>query len=68
MTKCTRSDFGFPACKSRKIALDFLGGNITSNGGILLLKQADAKLGLSRGGARRGCLIILLICSWIRRR
>ena len=52
MTKCTRSDFGFPACKSRKIALDFLGGNITSNGGILLLKQADAKLGLSRAAAR----------------
>ena len=51
MTKCTRSDFGFPACKSRKIALDFLGGNITSNGGILLLKQADAKLGLSRAAA-----------------
>jgi len=44
MTKCTQSDFGFPACKSRKITLDFLGGNITSNGGILLLKQADAKL------------------------
>jgi len=52
MTKCTRSDFGFPACKSRKIALDFFGGNITSNGGILLLKQADAKLGLSRATAR----------------
>ena len=33
MTKCTQSDFGFPACKSRKIALDFLGGNLTLEAG-----------------------------------
>ena len=51
-TLCFTLYLGFPACKSRKIALDFLGGNITSNGGTLLLKQADAKLGLSRAAAR----------------
>jgi len=33
MTKCTQSDFGFPACKSRKIALDFFGGNLTLEAG-----------------------------------
>jgi len=38
--------------KSKKIATDFSGGNITSNGGVLLLKQADAKLELTRATAR----------------
>jgi hypothetical protein len=42
----------FPSCKSRKITADFSGGNITSNGGILLLKQADSKRGLTRAAAR----------------
>ena len=31
---------------------DFSRGNITSNGGVLLLKQADTKLGLTRSAAR----------------
>jgi len=52
MTECTQTNFGFPSCKSRKITADFSGGNITSNGGVLLLKQADSKLGLTRTAAR----------------
>ncbi len=52
MTECTQTDFGFPSCKSRKITTDFSGGNITSNGGVLLLKQADRKRGLTRAAAR----------------
>ena len=52
MTECTQTNFDFPSCKSRKVCVDFSGGNITSNGGVLLLKQADAKLGLTRAAAR----------------
>lgn len=52
MTECTQTDFNFPSCKSRKISADFSGGNITSNGGVLLLKQMDSKLGLTRAAAR----------------
>ena len=52
MTKCTLTNFDFPACKSRKISIDFSGGNITSNGGVLLLKQADTKLGLTRAATK----------------
>lgn len=52
MTECTQTDFTFPTCKSRKITADFSGGNITSNGGVLLLRQADSKLGLTRAAAR----------------
>ncbi|MDF7824483.1 IS1380 family transposase [Pontiellaceae bacterium B12227] len=52
MTKCTQTNFDFPSCKSRKVSVDFSGGNITSNGGVLLLRQADAKLGLTRAAAR----------------
>lgn len=52
MTECTQTSFDFPSCKSRKVSVDFSGGKMTSNGGVLLLKQADSKLGLTRSAAR----------------
>lgn len=52
MTECTQSEFPFPACKQRKIETDFQGGDITSDAGLLLLRQADRQLGLSRCMAR----------------
>ena len=52
MTKCTQAEFAFPSCKSRKVTADFTGGNITSFGGVMLLKQADRQLGLTRSVAR----------------
>jgi hypothetical protein len=48
MTECTPDRDLFPACKSRKIAVDFHGGHISSDGGSLLLRQMDRKLGLTR--------------------
>lgn len=48
MTKCTPTTDLFPACKSRKIEVDFNGGDITSDAGSLLIRQADRKLGLTR--------------------
>ena len=51
MTECTtkqklfQGDF-FPSLKHRKIKVDFSGGNISSDGGLLLLKQIDRKINL----------------------
>jgi hypothetical protein len=48
MTECKQISFGFPTCKSRKVLADFKGGDVTSDGGVLLLRQVDRKLGLTR--------------------
>ena len=47
MTKCSRDQLEFPGCKGRKVEAEFSGGNVTSDGGILLLRQADRRLGLT---------------------
>ena len=52
MTECTQTELAFPSCKSRKVSVDFRGGNISSLGGSLLLSLADRKLGLTRQAAR----------------
>ena len=48
MTTCSRQPELFPACKSRKLHVDFNGGEVTSDGGVLLVRQADRKLGLTK--------------------
>ncbi|MCH7942275.1 MAG: transposase, partial [Proteobacteria bacterium] len=45
--------FDFPACRGRRVEADFSGGEITSNGGVLLLRQADRLIGLTASVARR---------------
>lgn len=47
MTDCTQGSFDFPACRKRSVAVDFSGGAVSSNGGVLLLRAADRRLGLS---------------------
>ena len=47
MTKCTQESYFFPVCKRRQVEAGFNGGDITSDGGVLLLRQADRYLGLS---------------------
>lgn len=47
MTECTQESFEFPACKRRVVEANFEGGDITTDGGVLLLRQADRRLGLS---------------------
>lgn len=47
MTECYQRSFDFPACKSRKVQVDFNGGEVTSDAGVLLLRQADRKLRLT---------------------
>ncbi len=52
MTNCTQESFDFPACKRRRIEACFKGGAITSDGGVLLLRQADRYLGLTEAIAK----------------
>ena len=47
-TVCTSELFEFPAVKKRSVTASFSGGEVTSDGGILLLRQADRQLGLTR--------------------
>ena len=47
MTECYQTEWMFPACKSRKVQVDFHGGDVTSDAGLLLLRQVDRRLGLT---------------------
>jgi len=47
MTKCYQEKIEFPSCKRRKVEVNFAGGDITSDGGSLLLREADRKLKLT---------------------
>lgn len=46
MSNCTQESFEFPVCRRRSIQASFSGGEITSDGGVLLLRQADRRVGL----------------------
>jgi len=52
VTECTQAAFNFPVCKRRRVQASFDGGDITSDGGVLLLRQADRVLGLSEAVAQ----------------
>jgi len=52
VTECTQESFAFPVCKRRVVEANFRGGDITSNGGVLLLREADRRLGLCEAVAR----------------
>lgn len=47
MTYCTTKRIQFSSCQKRKVLANFTGGDITSDGGILLLREVDKKLGLT---------------------
>lgn len=48
MTNCNQAVFEFPVLKRRKVQAEFTGGDITSDGGALLLRQIDRRLGLMK--------------------
>lgn len=52
MTDCNQFEFNFPRSKRRKVEGSFTGGEVSSDGGVLLLRQADRKLGLTSTVAR----------------
>ena len=49
MTKCNTEQLGFSFLRKRKLTVDFGGGDITSDSGLLLVRQADQSLGLLEG-------------------
>ena len=48
-TDCRNQPLLFQDLGSRKVVADFSGGTLSSDGGVLLLRQIDQGLGLSRG-------------------
>ena len=48
MPDCNPELFEFPSFDRRKIEASFSGGDVSSDGGVLLLQQADRRLGLCR--------------------
>src|SRR5271156_4848560 len=46
MPNCTQKELTFPSFDRRKIEANFAGGDVSSDGGIMLLRQADRHLGL----------------------
>ena len=52
MTNCTKFPIQFPALKSKKVLGNFQGGHITSDGGVLLLRQIDRNLKLTHNVAQ----------------
>lgn len=46
MTNCTQDTLDFPPLSGKKIQAEFKGGAITSDGGVLLLRSIDRRLGL----------------------
>ena len=46
MTNRSREQLSFPVCQGRRVEAAFDGGAVTSDAGVLLLRQADRKLGL----------------------
>jgi hypothetical protein len=52
VTECTQTTWDFPVCKRRGVQASFDGGEITSDGGVLLLRQVDRVLGLTEAVAQ----------------
>lgn len=52
MTNCNSKPIRFSSIKSKKVEAHFSGGDITSDGGLLLLRQVDKKYGLTRALAK----------------
>jgi len=48
MPDCAQTFLNFPSFDRRKIEANFSGGNVSSDGGLMLLRQADRRLGLTR--------------------
>jgi len=53
VTDCPSDPVSFPACRGRRVAAGFDGGAVTSDGGVLPLRQADRRRGLTAATAWR---------------
>lgn len=52
MTQCYQKSLHFGRVKRRRVEAEFSGGDITSNAGVVLLKQLDQRLGLTEALGR----------------
>ena len=48
MTECNQEVFSFASHFSRRVEASFTAGRVSANGGALLLRQADRKIGLPK--------------------
>ena len=48
MTNCTSKPFTFSRLNSKKVEASFSGGTITSDGGLLLVREVDKKFGITK--------------------
>jgi hypothetical protein len=55
MTESDQNTFTFTSSKSRKMTARFDGGDISSDGGIVFVREADKQLGLTRDAAK--CIV-----------
>ncbi|HEY3897244.1 MAG TPA: transposase, partial [Chthoniobacter sp.] len=46
MPNCIPEELAFPSFDRRKIEANFGGGDVSSDGGVMLLREADRRLGL----------------------
>src|SRR5262249_19933608 len=53
MTDCTQLSFELPGFCGRKVEGNFGGGNLSSDGGLVLLRQVDRLMGLTKDLAKR---------------
>ena len=53
MTNCTQLSFELPGFCGRKVEGNFEGGNLSSDGGLVLLRQVDRLMGLTKDLAKR---------------
>ena len=51
MPNCTQQGLDFGRIGRRVIEADFSGGDLSSDGGLLLLRKADQRIGLSKAVA-----------------
>lgn len=51
MPKCTADELGFGRLGRRRIEANFAGGALSSDGGLMLLRQVDRRIGLSAAAA-----------------
>jgi len=52
MTECTQESFEFAAHFSRRMVAEFSSDRLTTDGGSLLLRQVDRRIGLLRGSIK----------------
>ncbi len=48
MTNCIKEEMCFTALSGKKVLADFSGGSVSSNAGVLILRELDRKLNLSK--------------------